>query len=84
MRRGIVQIPATVANAEIYAIECRGGVLARVWYEAVFVRNAANVARKNSLVPMSWAGQGRSYLNSLGSSEFRSRRPNQTKVWKPR
>ena len=48
-------------------------MLAHVWYEAVFVRNAANVARKNSLVPMSWAGQGRSYLNSLGSSELRKR-----------
>ena len=31
-----------------------GYVLARVRSEAVFARNAANVARKNSLVLMSW------------------------------
>ena len=51
---GIVQILARVANAETCAIECRRGVLAVS--EAVFARNAANVARKNRLVLMSWAG----------------------------
>ena len=44
---------------------------ARVRSEAVFARNAANVARKNSLVLMSWAGQGRSSLNSLSSNVLR-------------
>ena len=44
---------------------------ARVRSEAVFARNAANVARKNSLVLMSWAGQGRSSLNSLASNVLR-------------
>ena len=48
-----------------------GFVLARVRSEAVFARNAANVARKNSLVLMSWAGQGRSSLNSLASNVLR-------------
>ena len=48
-----------------------GYVLARVRSEAVFARNAANVARKNSLVLMSWAGQGRSSLNSLASNVLR-------------
>ena len=76
-----MQILAKVASAETCAIEYRRGVLARVWYESVFVRKAANVARKNSLVLMSWAGQGRSSLNSLGSSVLRSRRPNPTKGW---
>ena len=46
------------------------GVLARVWNEAVFARNAANEA-----------GHGRSSLNSLGSSILRSRRPNPTNGW---
>ena len=48
-------------------------VLARVRSEAVFARNAANVARKNSLVGllMLWAGQGRSSLNSLASNVLR-------------
>ena len=45
--------------------------IARVRSETVFARNAANVARKNSLVLMSWAGQGRSSLNSLGLSVLR-------------
>ena len=66
--KGIVQILAIIANAETCAIECRRGVHARVRSEAVFARNAANVARQNSIVLMSWAGQGRSSLNSLGSS----------------
>ena len=44
---------------------------ARVRSESVFARNAANVARKNSLVLMSWAGQGRSSLNSLASNVLR-------------
>ena len=48
-----------------------GFVLAHVRSEAVFARNAANVARKNSLVLMSWAGQGRSSLNSLASNVLR-------------
>ena len=37
------------------------------------------MARKNSLVLMSWPGQGRSSLNSMGSSVLRSQRPNPMK-----
>ena len=48
-----------------------GFVLARVRSKAAFARNAANVARKNSLVLMSWAGQGRSWLNTLASNVLR-------------
>ena len=48
-----------------------GYVLARVRSEAVFARNAANVARKSSLVLMSWAGQGRSSPNRLASNVLR-------------
>ena len=36
---------------------------------------------EKSLVQTSWAGQGRSSLNSLGSSVLRSRLPNPTKGW---
>ena len=51
------------SNAEEGCLPCRS--------EAVFARNAANVARKNSLVLMSWTGQGRSSLNSLASNVLR-------------
>ena len=62
--KGIVQILARVANAETSAIECRrGAVLARVRSEAVFARNAANVARRNSLACTNVLGRPGSKLS---------------------
>ena len=51
------------SNAEDGCLPCRS--------EAVFARNAANVARKNRLVLYVVGRLGRNSLNSLGSSILR-------------